>query len=131
MNRFDVRSFDKYNPHEEDEEGVLKSVAEIEALVDQEIRLGIPAERIIVAGFSQGGAMTLALGIITKHRLAGMIVLSSYIPIRERLKFVSSYIVAFLQILKRSAAQNKACGGCSYFPGAWDSRSPPQIHSEQ
>lgn len=47
---------------------------------------GTPAERIVLGGFSQGGAVSLAAAITTKHKLAGLSILSSYVPIREKLK---------------------------------------------
>jgi len=87
---FDIRSFDKGLTHEEDEKGILESKDEIEKLIEVEIQSGIPPERIVVGGFSQGGALTLATGITSRHKLAGLVALSSYIPIREKLKSIKS-----------------------------------------
>jgi len=83
---FDIPSFDGEMSHEEDEKGILESKSEIDKLIEAEIASGIPPERIVVGGFSQGGAITLAAGITSKYRLAGLVVLSSWIPIREKLK---------------------------------------------
>ncbi len=65
--------------------GVENSVAAIELLLQAEIARGCPPERIILAGFSQGGAITLARGLTREVPLAGLVVLSSYVPIHEHL----------------------------------------------
>jgi len=67
----------------EDAAGVRASVGEVEALIAREAERGIPAERVILAGFSQGGAITLAAGLGHAQRLAGMVVLSSYLPLAD------------------------------------------------
>ena len=63
-----------------DGEGVAESVAQVEALVEREAGRGIAAERLLLAGFSQGGAITLAAGIAGSRPLAGLIALSTYLP---------------------------------------------------
>ena len=63
-----------------DEAGVLQSVAQVEALIAREAERGIPPERVILAGFSQGGAVTLATGLRRTTPLAGLIALSTYVP---------------------------------------------------
>ena len=63
-----------------DGEGVAESVAQVEALVEREAERGIAAERLLLAGFSQGGAITLAAGIARSRPLAGLIALSTYLP---------------------------------------------------
>src|SRR5690606_9592283 len=63
-----------------DEQGVLESVAQVDALVDREIARGIPASQIFLAGFSQGGAITLAAGLRRSVPLAGLVGLSTYLP---------------------------------------------------
>ncbi|MCB1605973.1 MAG: carboxylesterase [Xanthomonadales bacterium] len=65
--------------------GVEGSVAAIEKLLQAEIARGCPPERMILAGFSQGGAITLARGLTREQPLAAMVVLSSYVPIHEHL----------------------------------------------
>ena len=67
----------------EDAAGVRASVTEIEALIAREAERGIPAERVILAGFSQGGAVTLAAGLTHAERLAGLVVLSAYLPLAD------------------------------------------------
>src|SRR5450830_1657662 len=67
----------------EDEAGLRKSQAQIEALIAREKARGIPASRIILAGFSQGCAMTLQTGLRHPETLAGMLCLSGYLPIAQ------------------------------------------------
>src|SRR5690606_16736991 len=63
-----------------DAQGVAESVAQVGALVDRELARGIPASRIFLAGFSQGGAITLAAGLRRSEPLAGLVGLSTYLP---------------------------------------------------
>jgi phospholipase/carboxylesterase len=65
----------------EDEGGLRASQAAIAALIDRERERGIPANRIVLAGFSQGCAMTLLTGLRYPERLAGMAGLSGYLPL--------------------------------------------------
>ena len=65
----------------EDEGGLRASQLEVEALIASEKARGIPASRIIVAGFSQGCAMTLQTGLRHPEKLAGMLCLSGYLPL--------------------------------------------------
>ena len=65
----------------EDEAGLRESSAAIAALIDAERARGIPAERIVLMGFSQGCAMTLMAGLRYPARLAGLVGLSGYLPL--------------------------------------------------
>ena len=65
----------------EDEGGLRKSQQLVEALIAREKSRGIPAERIVLAGFSQGCAMTLQTGLRHPEKLAGLLCLSGYLPI--------------------------------------------------
>lgn len=58
--------------------GVRESVAIVSGLVDAEVEAGIPPERVVVAGFSQGGAMALATVLLSERRLGGCICLSGW-----------------------------------------------------
>jgi phospholipase/carboxylesterase len=71
---------------QEDEIGLRKSQVEIEALVTEQINLGIAANKIVIAGFSQGCAMALQTGLRYPEKLAGLICLSGYLPLREKIK---------------------------------------------
>lgn len=67
----------------EDEAGLRESMAAVHALLDREIARGVPAERIVLAGFSQGCAITLGAGLRYGRRLAGLAGLSGYLPLAE------------------------------------------------
>ena len=67
----------------EDETGLRDSQRDVEALIAREKARGIPASRIILAGFSQGCAMTLQTGLRHPEKLAGMLCLSGYLPLNE------------------------------------------------
>jgi phospholipase/carboxylesterase len=68
----------------EDEAGLGESQALIEALIERERARGVPAERIVLMGFSQGCAMTLLTGLRHGERLAGLVGLSGYLPLAQR-----------------------------------------------
>ncbi|MCA7025254.1 MULTISPECIES: alpha/beta hydrolase [Stenotrophomonas] len=63
-----------------DASGVAESVAQVEALIAREQARGTPRERILLAGFSQGGAITLSTGLRQQSPLAGLVALSTYLP---------------------------------------------------
>lgn len=66
----------------EDEAGIRESGEAVAALIRREAERGIPAHRVVLAGFSQGGAVALHAGLRYPERLAGIIALSSYLPLR-------------------------------------------------
>jgi phospholipase/carboxylesterase len=68
----------------EDESGLRASQQRIEALIAREKERGIPASKIILAGFSQGCAMTLQTGLRHPEKLAGMLCLSGYLPLADK-----------------------------------------------
>ena len=70
----------------EDEAGLRKSQKQIEQLISHENARGIPTSRIILAGFSQGCAMTLQTGLRYPEKLAGLICLSGYLPLSTMIK---------------------------------------------
>ncbi len=69
----------------EDEAGVHASQAYIESLISKEVARGIPANRIVLAGFSQGGAVALQTALRHKQALAGVMALSTYLPLKASL----------------------------------------------
>ena len=75
---YDIVDFDLAN--RADEAGVAASVAQVEALVANEVARGVPRSRVFVAGFSQGGAVTLAAGLRSAEPFAGLVALSTYVP---------------------------------------------------
>lgn len=78
---YDIRDMDFSN--RADAEGVAQSVAQVEALVAREGARGVPPSRVVVAGFSQGGAIALAAGIGRSEPLAGLVALSTYLPLGQ------------------------------------------------
>ena len=80
---YDIRGGDLSMRHDED--GIRLSARQVETLVAREKRRGIPAERIVLAGFSQGGAIALHVGLRYPERLAGVIALSTYLVLEQTL----------------------------------------------
>jgi phospholipase/carboxylesterase len=68
----------------EDEVGLRDSQRDVEALIAREKARGIPASNIVLAGFSQGCAMTLQTGLRHPEKLAGMLCLSGYLPLADK-----------------------------------------------
>jgi phospholipase/carboxylesterase len=69
-----------------DEHGIRESSEAVALLIDKEIGAGISSRRIILAGFSQGGAIALHLGLRFPQRLAGILALSTYLPLPDSLQ---------------------------------------------
>jgi phospholipase/carboxylesterase len=65
----------------EDDAGIRESQALLEALIARECRRGVAPQRIVLAGFSQGGAVALHTGLRHAERLAGILALSTYLPL--------------------------------------------------
>lgn len=74
---FDITSLERKGPL--DREGLFKAMAAIDALIAREGERGVPAERIALAGFSQGGALALAAALAGSHRLACVLGLSTFL----------------------------------------------------
>ncbi len=70
----------------EDETGIRQTQVYINSLIEQEIARGIPSERIVIAGFSQGGAIALQTALRFPKKLAGVLALSTYLPLKSSLK---------------------------------------------
>ena len=81
---YDITSLDIAN--RDDEAGIVESSAMLTRLCDQQLAQGIAATRIIVAGFSQGGAIALYAGLRYAHTLGGIMALSTYLPMQQRLQ---------------------------------------------
>ncbi|KAG1657089.1 Carboxylesterase 1 [Nymphon striatum] len=80
---YDLLSLDRSkNAHEDD---ILTTVTWINKLIDDEIESGTPSEKILLAGFSQGGVIALHTGLRYPKKLAGIMALSTYIPFAENL----------------------------------------------
>ena len=85
--RFDIRSFDFSS--EEDESGMLRTVSSVNQLISAEVDSGIEPGRIVVGGFSQGAAMGILTGLTSERKLAGVVALSGWAALRNKLEAVS------------------------------------------
>ncbi|MCP5243798.1 MAG: alpha/beta hydrolase fold domain-containing protein [Burkholderiales bacterium] len=83
----------------EDETGIRDAQKAIDALIDHEIQRGIAAHKIVLAGFSQGGAIALQTGLRQKNRLAGILALSCYLPLSDYLPVEANVANATIPIL--------------------------------
>ncbi|MBT8168367.1 alpha/beta hydrolase, partial [Falsiruegeria litorea] len=80
---YDIKSMDLHN--RADMSGVLESEVRVQALIKEQIDAGIPANKIVLAGFSQGGVLSLFTGLRYPERLAGIMALSCYLPTADTL----------------------------------------------
>ncbi|GAA0887340.1 alpha/beta hydrolase [Rhodanobacter soli] len=80
---YDIIGFDAHA--RQDEAGIRASIGEVQTLIAREHERGVPSERIFLAGFSQGGAIALSAGLRHAEKLAGIIALSTYLPIAATL----------------------------------------------
>ncbi|KIL64593.1 hypothetical protein M378DRAFT_105926 [Amanita muscaria Koide BX008] len=94
---FDCLSFDIEN-RREDEEGLFRAVGWINEIIQAERKAGIPPSRIIVGGLSQGGALAMLTGLTTAEHLAGVFLLSSYVPLRRKVQDVATNLAARLPL---------------------------------
>jgi phospholipase/carboxylesterase len=69
----------------DDEQGFAEARQRIESLIKREVDAGIPSSRILLAGFSQGGAVALHVGLRHAQTLGGILALSCYLPMHARL----------------------------------------------
>lgn len=83
---YDIKSLNDLASREEDEPGIMRSVSYFHSLIDTEISKGISSDRIVLGGFSQGGAMSLISGITCPHKLGGIFGLSCYLLLQSKLK---------------------------------------------
>lgn len=81
---YDIREFSPQG--RDDAEGFAATRSRIEALIARERAAGIASQRIVLAGFSQGGASALHVGLRHAEPLAGIIALSCYLPFRDLLR---------------------------------------------
>jgi len=79
---FDLTSLSDINS-EEDGAGIEASVAYVETLVEAEVAAGVDRSRIVVAGFSQGGAIALTAGLRAPSPFAGVVALSTWLPMTK------------------------------------------------
>ena len=81
---FDLKSLDASGS--EDESGIKKATKIVHDLIDEEVlRNGVPANRIVLGGFSMGGALALYAGLTYAKKLAGIVALSCWLPLRNEI----------------------------------------------
>ena len=80
---YDILGFDRRT--QEDAAGIRASAAAVALLIDREIERGMPSDRIVLAGFSQGGAIALHTALREPRPLAGVLALSTYLPLAASL----------------------------------------------
>jgi phospholipase/carboxylesterase len=123
---------------EEDEAGIRESENVVRGYIEREIAAGIAADRIVIAGFSQGGAIALQTALRYPKRLAGIMALSTYLPLRDSLAAEAAPANRDLPILichgMRDGVLPAALGSASRdlllglgYPVEW--RSYPMEHS--
>ncbi|KAF8484804.1 Phospholipase/carboxylesterase [Russula ochroleuca] len=81
---FDIKTFDFVS--NEDERGMLSTVSSVNQLIAAEIDAGIDPGRIVVGGFSQGGAISLLTAFTNERKFAGVVCLSGWVVMRSKLK---------------------------------------------
>jgi len=101
---YDIRSISI--SEEEDAEGVKESAKTLAGLIQDQINLGIPSSHIILAGFSQGGAIALYQGLQHPQQLAGIIALSSYLPLHNTIDEISSEFVGSTPVFMGHGSQD-------------------------
>lgn len=80
---YDIKGFGPERA--EDDAGIRESEGIVQRYIEQEIAQGIPASKIVIAGFSQGGAIALQTALRHQQRLAGVMALSTYLPLAASL----------------------------------------------
>jgi phospholipase/carboxylesterase len=105
----------------QDAEGIRASQVRVEALIARERARGIAARSIVLAGFSQGGAMALHTGLRHPERLAGILALSCYLPLPETLEGEASQANRDIPIFMAHGTQDPV------IPLSWAMRSRDRL----
>ena len=85
--RFDLKGLDLSAG--EDVDGIKQAATSVHSLIEEELKAGIPSTRIMIGGFSQGGALSLYSSLRTAHTLAGVVALSCWLPLHSSFPAVS------------------------------------------
>jgi phospholipase/carboxylesterase len=94
---YDIKQLDSFS--NQDEAGICESEQTICSLIEHEKTLGIPCNKIILAGFSQGGAIALHTGLHYPEQLAGILALSTYLPLSEQFQIETKRINQTIPIM--------------------------------
>src|SRR3990167_2308807 len=119
-----------------DQVGLTNSVKLIEQFIDNEIKLGISSEKIILAGFSQGAVIALTTGLCCQKKLGGVIALSGYLPFAQELSKKRSSINQDMPIFVAHGTEDSVVpyalgeNTCDFlkthhYPVSWHSYSMP------
>ncbi len=101
---YDIRDADLANRH--DEAGVRESAKQLTRLIEHENERGVPSERIVLAGFSQGGAIALHVALRHPERLAGLVALSTYAVLSETIPAEASAANQGLPVFQAHGTQD-------------------------
>jgi phospholipase/carboxylesterase len=104
---YDIRDADLRQRH--DEAGIRASARQIEALIAREVERGVPSRRIVLAGFSQGGAMAVHVALRHTQPLAGLIGLSTYLVCGETIAAEMSSANRGIQTFLAHGTQDRWC----------------------
>lgn len=77
----------------EDEEGIRRAAEMVHSLIAEEVAAGIPTKRIVLGGFSQGGALAIYSALTFPEPLAGIIALSAWLPLHQKFPAVCIFIL--------------------------------------
>lgn len=116
---FDVNQLDRLSDSTyDDEAGILRSVAAVDALIQAEVDAGIPEDKIILGGFSQGGAISVLSGLAGKRKLGGVVGLSTWVVLNHKIESVS-LAASSMGIKRRSGFVLRRRVQCRSRPGCW------------
>ncbi|KAI9016577.1 Phospholipase/carboxylesterase/thioesterase [Phycomyces nitens] len=87
---FTINSLKREDADNESYDGISSSAGIIQVVIKEEIENGIPADRIVIGGFSQGGALALFTGLTTTHKLAGIMNCSGWLPMLNKIQSMTS-----------------------------------------
>lgn len=102
---YDIKSMDLHN--RADITGVMESEQRLHALIQEQIDSGIAADKIVLAGFSQGGVISLFSGLRYSQKLAGILAMSCYLPNPEALPTELSAVNQQTPILQHHGEQDE------------------------
>lgn len=92
---FDLATLNKLTDSKfDDEKGMLATMKAVDGLIQAEVDAGIPEDKIVLGGFSQGGAIAALTAITSSRKLAGVACLSTWLPLSHKAEQVS-FIVSF------------------------------------
>lgn len=83
---YDIADFGELANRTDDEAGIIKSQLVFHSLIAEEVKAGIPTERIVLGGFSQGGAMSLLAGVTAPTKIGGIFGLSCYLLLKDKIR---------------------------------------------